>query len=102
MFDKINNKIITTLGIDKLPVDKQKEIMEKWGKIVYQEIMISALDAMNEEGREAFNKLVEGNPSPETIFDYLSEKVPDLDTIVFEEADDIRIEMEGELDKMSK
>ena len=36
MFNTINNNIIKTLGIDVLPLEQQKEAMEKMGAIVYQ------------------------------------------------------------------
>lgn len=92
MFNKINDNIIKTLGIDTLPVEEQKEAMEKMGAIVYQEVMLRVLDIMTEEDKDAFEKLIEGNPDPEAMFTYLSEKVPNIETIVSEEAKKLRDE----------
>lgn len=89
MFNEINKNVVTILGIDKLPVDKQQETMEKLGSIVYQEVMLRVLDIMDEKEGEEFEKLLETNPTPEVMFGYLAEKVPELDTIVKEEAQKI-------------
>lgn len=92
MFNQINDNIIKTLGIDALPVEKQKEAMEKLGAIVYQEVMLRVLDIMSDEDKDAFEKLIEKNPDPEIMFTYLSEKVPTIDAIVSEEAEKLRAE----------
>ena|ERR1035437_4719497 len=92
MFNQINDNIIKTLGIDALPVEQQKEAMEKLGAIVYQEVMLRVLDIMTEEEKDEFEKLIEKNPDPETMFTFLAEKVPTIDTIVAEEAEKLRTE----------
>ncbi len=92
MFNQANNNIIEILGIDKLPAEKQKEAMERLGGIVYQEVMLRALDAMTEEDKDAFEKMIETNPDPEAMFTYLATKVPNLNEIVSEEAESLRTE----------
>lgn len=90
MYNKINDTIITTLGINALPVEQQKEAIERLGGIVYQEVMIRVLDQMEEEDKNEFEKLLATNPDPETMFKFLAEKVPEIDTIVTEEAEKLR------------
>ncbi len=92
MFDKINKKIIEILGINSLPADEQKEAMERLGALVYQEVMLRVLDDMNDEDRSSFEQLAEKNQDPETLFVFLSEKVPNVEEIVREEAESIRDE----------
>ena len=92
MLQTINNNIIKILGIDSLPIEKQKEAIERLGAIVYQETMLRVLDILSEEDKDAFQALIEKNPDPETLFSFLSEKVPTLDTIVNEEAEKLRTE----------
>jgi hypothetical protein len=92
MFDTINNNIITVLGIDTLPVEQQKEAMERLGAIVYQEVMLRALDEMNDEDKDEFEKLIETNPDPEAMFTFLAAKVPTIDSIAAEEAEKLRSE----------
>ena len=58
------------LGIDTLPLEKQVEAMERLGGIVYQEVMLRVLDGMNEADKDEFEKLIEKNPDPESLFAY--------------------------------
>lgn len=90
MFEKINDSIIIILGIDKLPVDEQKDTMEKLGAIVYQEVMLRVLEVMSDEDKNTFENIVATNPDPESMFKYLAEKVPNIDEIVKEEAIKLR------------
>jgi hypothetical protein len=102
MHNKINGNIIKVLGIDALPVEKQKEAMERLGAIVYQEVMLRVLDIMSDEDKDEFEKLLEKTPDPDTMFIYLGEKVPNLEEIVSEEAEKLRnesAEIMGEIGK---
>ncbi|MFA7000355.1 MAG: DUF5663 domain-containing protein [Candidatus Paceibacterota bacterium] len=92
MFNDINKNIVLTLGINTLPIEKQKETMERLGAIVYQEVMLRVLDILSEEDKDAFEKLIEKDPNPENIFGFLSEKITNLDEIVKEEAEKLREE----------
>jgi len=92
MFNQINKNIVLTLGINALPVEKQKEAMERLGSIVYQEVMLRVLDILTEEEKEAFEKLIEKDNDPETMFGFLSDKIPNLNEIVKEEAEKLREE----------
>jgi hypothetical protein len=92
MFNEINKNIVTVLGINSLPVEQQKEAMERLGAIVYQEVMIRVVDMMGEEDKNEFEKLVEKDGNPETMFEFLSKKIPNLEQIVIEEAEKLRSE----------
>lgn len=102
MYDSINKNIIEILGINKLPIEKQKEAMERLGGIVYQEVMLRVLDTMSNEDKDAFEKLVEKDPNPETLLEFLSSKVPDLEKIINEEAEDLREESAEILSEIGK
>lgn len=92
MFNEINKNIIVTLGINKLPVEKQKEAMERLGSIVYQEVILRVLDILNEEDKDMFEKMVEKDPNPEILFEFLSNKIINFAEIVKEEAEKLREE----------
>lgn len=92
MFNEINKNIIVTLGINKLPVEKQKEAMERLGSIVYQEVMLRVLDILNEEDKDMFEKMVEKDPNPEILFEFLSSKITNFAEIVKEEAENLKEE----------
>jgi len=102
MFNTINNNIIKILGIDALPVEQQKEAMERLGAIVYQEVMLRVLDIMSEEDKDEFEKIIERNADPEVMFTFLSGKVPNLDAIVTEEAEKFRTESADIMSEIGK
>ena len=102
MFNDINKNIVLTLGINTLPVEQQKEAMERLGAIVYQEVMLRVLDILTEEDKDAFEKLIEENPDPEILFGFLSDKVPNLDEIVKEEAEKLREESKDIMNEIGK
>jgi len=97
MFNQINDNIIKILGISALPQDQQKDAMDKMGAIVYQEVMLRVLEAMTDENKDEFEKLIETNPDPETMFKFLAEKVPSIETIATEEAERVREQNSGML-----
>jgi hypothetical protein len=92
MFNQINKNIVLILGINTLPVEKQKEAMERLGAIVYQEVMLRVLDILTEEDKDEFEKLIEKDPNPEKLFEYLFDKLPNFEEIVKEEAEKLREE----------
>jgi hypothetical protein len=92
MFNTINNNIIEVLGISSLPREKQEEAMERLGGIVYQETMLRALDIMSDEEKDEFEKLIEKDPDPETMFIFLETKIPNIEEIAKEEAEKLRDE----------
>jgi len=102
MFQQINNNIIVTLGINTLPIEQQKEAMEKLGAIVYQEVMLRVLDILSEEEKNQFEKIIEVDPDPEIMFTFLGEKVPNLDQIVNEKAQKLRDEASDILSEIGK
>lgn len=102
MFDKINKSIVEILGISSLPEEKQKDALEKLGAIVYQEVMLRVLDIMTETDKDEFERLIEKDPSPETMFTFLAQKVPNLDEIVIEEAKSLQEESAQILNEIGK
>jgi len=92
MFNDINKNIVLTLGINTLPIEQQKEAVERLGAIVYQEVMLRVLDILTEEDKDEFEKIIEKDPNPETVFSFLSDKISNLDEIVKEEAEKLREE----------
>jgi succinate dehydrogenase flavin-adding protein (antitoxin of CptAB toxin-antitoxin module) len=90
MFNEINNKVIEILEIDSLPLEEQKEAMERLGSLIFKEVLFQALNKLNEQEKEEFNKMLNEDKDPEILYSYLSEKVPSLSGIVIEEAQKLR------------
>jgi len=102
MFNQINKNVVTILGIDTLPIGEQKGEMERLGTIVYGEVIERTLDILTEEDKDEFEKLIDINEDPEKMFEFLSDKIPDLEEIVKEEAEKLREENINIMDKIGK
>lgn len=92
MFNEINKNIVLTLGINSLPVEQQKEAMERLGSLVYQEVMLRVVDILTDEEKDELEKIIEKNADPEEMFGFLSLKISNLDQIVKEESEKLRTE----------
>lgn len=92
MFNEINKNIVLTLGINTLPVEQQKEAMERLGSLIYQEVMLRVVDILSDEDKDQLEKIIGKNADPEEMFGFLSTKVPNLDQIVKEESEKLRAE----------
>jgi hypothetical protein len=82
----LTQNIVKELGLDNLPEDKQVEILEKIGQIIFQSVLIRVLTVMNEEDKDEFDKLLsEKANDSDAVLQFLQAKVPELDEIVKDE-----------------
>lgn len=78
--------LITKLGIDKLPPEKQADLLLKIGDTIFQAVITRVIEELSEEDRDAFDRLLdEKKDHEEAVFDFLQSKLPNLDEIVNEE-----------------
>lgn len=90
--NEIRQNIIDLFEIDKMPIDKQEEMIEKIGKIIFQSVLMRILPMMPPEDLEIYNKMMDDNESPEKVFDFLFEKIPNFFGIIAEESENFRKE----------
>ena len=84
---EINDMIIKIFRIENASPEKQKEVVETSGKVIYQAVVTRALDEMKEEDLDEFEKITDSDPTPEKIFAFFREKIPNFDKILEEEAE---------------
>src|SRR3989338_6860803 len=84
--------IIELFEIDKLPEEKQEEMINKIGTSIFQSVLVRVLPLLEEKDAEAYDKLLEESASPEDLLDFFFEKVPDFMQIVDEESENFRRE----------
>ncbi len=87
--DILQKNITKELGLENLPEDKRDEIYLRISKIIYQNIMIRVVDALKEEDRDEFNKLldedIKAEEESDKILEFLRSKIENFDNIVAEE-----------------
>lgn len=79
--DSIRNKIHEEINLARFTEDEQKEIMEKLEENISTRVYIDVLDRLTPTEQEAFYVLGEKKDSDE-FREFLSTKVPQLNTMV--------------------
>lgn len=97
---EVRQNIIDLFEIDKMPEDKQEEMIGKIGGIIFQAVILRVLPMMSEEDLAEYNKMMDENANPEKVFDFLFEKVPNFFGIIAEESENFRKEAGEVLSKI--
>lgn len=80
------------LGLAGLSGEELEVMLENIGSLIMESVLLRSIGGMTEEEAAALDSYVSTNPSPEDLYDYLTSKVPDLDTIFDEESTAFREE----------
>lgn len=89
----IARNILEELGLNRLPSEKQEEVLAQISHLIYQGVLIRALERMGEVSRREFEHLLGSEPDDSTIASFLERNVPDLDNLIEEEVSRFRQEM---------
>lgn len=75
-------QLIKDLGIDSLPQDKQNELIIKMTEVLLKRIFLETMERLGENGREEYEKMVEGEVVPEQVEAFFKEKIHNYDEMV--------------------
>lgn len=92
----IKETIVDLFGLDKMPPEKAAEMINRLGKLVFQSVLARVLPLLPEQDLTEYEKIVNTPEGGDKIFIFLSEKVPDFEKIVVEEAEILRQELASE------
>ncbi len=86
MKDILSKDIVTEWGLQSLSPEKQAEMVERIGRILYQAILVKSLDILSEKEQEEFDVILDKDATtPQTVLAYLQSKIPTFDQLVLEE-----------------
>lgn len=86
MSDILSKDIIKEWGLEALPADKQEDIVDRIGRMMYQAILVKALDILSEKEQTEFDLLLdEDGTTPTEVLGFLKSKIPTFDLLVSEE-----------------
>ena len=87
----LSQDIIKEWGLQNLPSEKQEEMVERIGKILYQAILVRALDILSEKEQVEFDLLLdEDTTTPDDVLGFLQKKIPTFDLMVLEERKNLK------------
>lgn len=82
----LSKDIIKEWGLQSLSEIKQVEMVERIGKIIYQAILVRALDILSDKEQTEFDELLDlDTTTPEEVLKFLASKIPTFDQLVLEE-----------------
>ena len=79
---QIQEDIIHELGLENLPEDKQKELIEKMTETLFSRIYTETLEKLNDTDKEIYFGMIDQKSSPEKFDTFLMEKIPDYEQMV--------------------
>lgn len=97
---KIRGNIITLFGIDKMPEEKQEEMISRIGGIIFQGVLARILPLLEEKELAEYNKLIAEGAEPDALLDFFFENVPSFMQIVTEESENFRKDAAEVLDQI--
>ncbi len=87
----LSKDIIEDWGLGSLPPDKQADVVDRMGKMIYQAILVRALDILSEKEQEEFDSILDNdNSTPQDVLSFLKSKIPTFDQIVIEERNNLK------------
>lgn len=87
MNEELKKVLVEALGISSLPNDKQEEMIQQIGVLVYQGALIRSMEYMSDEEVIEFENLTNSNTDPERVFSFIKSKVENFEQIIKEEAE---------------
>ncbi len=87
MTNPIQKNIIEALELESLPPEEMVEILQRIGALIYQNVLMRAMENMKDKDQDEFEKILDDNAEPTEIFSFLKNKVPDFEKMIDEEAE---------------
>lgn len=86
MDTSIRDTLVTTLGLADMPQTDQDALIEKFGGLVFQSVLLRVAPEMSSSAQDKLEALLSKDTSPEDLLAFLRSEAKDFDTIVREEA----------------
>jgi len=89
--DIISKDIIKEWGLESMPLEKQVDIVDRIGKMIYQAVLVRALDILSEKEQEEFDQILDKDTStPQEVLAFLQSKIPTFEQLVMEERQNLK------------
>jgi cyclopropane fatty-acyl-phospholipid synthase-like methyltransferase len=95
----LRKTIIAAYNLGGLSEAEQNDTIERIGGLIFQSVLIKAMETMDDTMQKAFEKMLDNDASPEELMEYLRTNVENFDAMAKEEAE--RFQQES-MDVMSQ
>ncbi len=91
MNNSLSKDIIKEWGLGSLSPEKQMEMVERIGRIIYQAVLVRTLDILSEKDQDEFDALLDQDTTtPDEVLAFLQKKIPTFEQIMLEERKSIK------------
>ena len=82
----LSKDVVKEWGLSSLAEQKQAEIVERIGRILYQAILVRSLDILSEKEQEEFDEILDKDETtPDEVLSFLQSKIPTFEQLLKEE-----------------
>ena len=94
----IKKDLFDLFELDKMSPEKGEEMLNRLSKLVFQAVLVRSLPMLSEEDLAQYENIVSGNEDADILIKFLSEKVPEFNKIISEEAGVLRRELSEKIE----
>ena len=80
--EQIKNKLMEELGMTGLSQEKQEELIVKMTEVILKKVFLATMERLESQGQAQYAMLMENQPSPEDVDEFLKEKIDDYEEMV--------------------
>jgi len=94
MNDLLSKDIINEWGLSSLPPEKQNDMVDRIGRMIYHAILVRALDILSENEQMEFDQILDQDTTtPKEVFTFLQSKIPTFNQLVSEERNNLKSDL---------
>lgn len=87
------SQLIKDLGIDSLSKEKQNDLVIKMTEVLLKRIFLETMDKLGEQGRLEYEKISEGEVTPQQMEEFFKNSIKDYDGMVQGIVEEFKAEM---------
>lgn len=95
----MKDTLIKALGLEQASAEIQDQAIESMGALIYQSVITRAMEEMDENLLDEFEKITNSDPTPEILINFFLQNIPNFESMMKEEASRI---MEDSANMMGK
>ncbi|PJA87941.1 MAG: hypothetical protein CO140_01560 [Candidatus Moranbacteria bacterium CG_4_9_14_3_um_filter_40_7] len=78
----IKKSLLEELGLSGIPKEKQEQLVVKMTEVLLKRIFLETVNKLDEKNREEYAKMIENNPTPEELDEFLSSRINNYDEMI--------------------
>lgn len=79
--DVFKKNIIEELGLDALPEERKKELLNKMGGLIQRRVLLRVIESLSAADKQEFNQFLSQKNDNQAVYRFLLSKVPDIENI---------------------